>query len=281
MTEVIAVGTLSKMKTTLKSQNGQGIADYQLSVGDTHIPMADLMGKAIKIEYQAQIFCQHCGRKSNKSFNQGYCYPCFKRLAQCDTCIMSPEKCHYFEGTCREPEWADNHCMQDHFVYLANSSGIKVGITRGDQLPTRWIDQGAIQALPLFRVANRLQSGKLEVIFKQHVADKTNWRKMLKGGNDSIDLIAQRDQLLALCSDEISDLQQQFGLQAIQLLEDAEVVDIEYPVLQYPEKVSSLNLDKTPTIEGTLLGIKGQYLILDTGVINLRKYTAYQIELSA
>ncbi|MCR8924248.1 DUF2797 domain-containing protein [Dasania sp. GY-MA-18] len=281
MPALIAEGALRKMQTSLQQHNGQPMVSYNLPVGEQTVAMNALLGQPIAIHYQGSIFCQHCGRKSNKSFSQGFCYPCFKKLAQCDSCIMSPEKCHYFEGTCREPEWADLHCMQDHYVYLANSTGVKVGITRGNQIPTRWMDQGAIQALPIFRVSNRLQSGLVEVMFKDHVADKTNWRKMLKGEVEAIDLIAQREQLFAQCQAQINELQQQHGVQAIQQLSDAELVDIDYPVQEYPTKISSFNLDKTPVVEGVLKGIKGQYLILDTGVINIRKYSAYQIQFFA
>lgn len=276
MPEVMAAGFLRKMHTQLNDT-----VEYTLPVGETLVPLNGLLGSHIKLSYTGAIHCIHCDRKTNKSFSQGYCYPCFRKLAQCDTCIMSPEKCHYFEGTCREPEWGEEHCMQDHFVYLANSSGVKVGITRGNQIPTRWMDQGAIQALPIFRVSNRLQSGLVEVVFKAHVADKTNWRRMLKGEVDTVDLLAERDRLLAECGDEISKLQDQYGVQAIQSLDDAEAVSIQYPVLEHPTKVSSLNFDKQPVVEGILKGIKGQYLMLDTGVINIRKFGAYHIEFSA
>ena len=281
MADVHAVGSLRKMETELTQKNGQAMVDYTLCLDDHRIEMNALVGKTIKLSFSGAILCQHCGRKSNKSFSQGYCYPCFKKLAQCDTCIMSPEKCHYFQGTCREPEWGEKYCLQDHFVYLANSTGVKVGITRGTQIPTRWMDQGAIQALPIFRVSNRLQSGLVEVIFKNHVADKTNWRKMLKGEVSALDLLSKRDELFSECQQEIEQLQQQHGLQAIQAINDAEVVTIDYPVDEYPTKITSLNLDKTPVVEGVLKGIKGQYLILDTGVINIRKYTAYQVEFTA
>jgi hypothetical protein len=267
------------MHTRLPAEEG-AVVEYQLPVGDQLLPLNNLLGKRIKLEYSGQINCMHCGRVTKKSFNQGFCYPCFRKLAQCDSCIMSPEKCHYFEGTCREPEWADQYCMTDHFVYLANSSGIKVGITRGNQIPTRWMDQGAVQALPIYRVSNRLQSGLVEVLFKQHVADKTNWQRMLKGGIALIDLAAERDRLLAECQAEVAELQSRFGVQAIQPLVDAETVAIDYPVSEYPTKVSSLNFDKQPLIEGVLMGIKGQYLILDVGVLNIRKFGGYQLEFS-
>jgi hypothetical protein len=170
--------------------------------------------------------------------------------------------------------------MQDHIVYLANSSAVKVGITRHTQGSTRWIDQGATQALPIFRVKTRYQSGLVEVMFKAHVSDRTDWRKMLKGQHDApVDLATKRDQLMTECADEIAALQQRFGEDAIMPLQDESVVEINYPVQQYPEKVKSLNFDKTPDITGTLQGIKGQYLILDSGVLNIRKFSAYQINL--
>jgi hypothetical protein len=158
---------------------------------------------------------------------------------------------------------------------------VKVGITRGTQVPTRWIDQGAIQALPIFNVQTRLQSGLVERIYGEHISDRTNWRAMLKGEVALLDLELKRDEMLEQCMAEITALQDVHGIQAIQPLHDSKVLAIEYPVIQYPTKVVSHNLDKPPEVEGVLLGIKGQYLILDTGVINLRKFTSYQIELSS
>lgn len=276
-----AIGHLRKMRTSLGTTDSATTVNYELPIGDILLPLNPMIGRRIKLSYSGVINCCHCGRKTSKSFNQGFCYPCFKKLAQCDSCIVSPEKCHYFEGSCREPEWAEQFCMTDHYVYLANSSGIKVGITRGNQIPTRWMDQGAIQALPVFRVSNRLQSGLVEVLFKNHVADKTNWRKMLKGEVEPLDLLAERDRLLVECQQEITGLQQRFGLQAIQQIDQAAMVSIDYPVTEHPLKVSSLNFDKQPVIEGVLNGIKGQYLILDIGVLNIRKFGSYHIEFSA
>jgi len=272
--QLIASGALSMMAADHNSP-----ISYRLPVDDTLVDVNALIGKRIKLSYLGAINCINCGRKTNKSFSQGYCYPCMKKLARCDTCIVSPEKCHYHEGTCREPEWGEQNCMRLHYVYLANSSGVKVGITRGENIPKRWIDQGAVQALPIISVATRYQSGLVETLLKQHVADKTNWRTMLKGGNALLDLQAKRDELLAECREELEALQERFGLQAIQYCEDAQSLEFDYPVLEYPVKVTSHNLDKNPDFEGQLMGIKGQYLILDSGVINIRKYTGYQVEL--
>lgn len=268
-------GSLSKMAVRLGET-----AQYAFRLDEQEVPVNPLLGKRVRLEFLGAIHCTHCGRKTKKSFSQGYCYPCFTKLAQCDSCIVSPEKCHFDAGTCREPEWGERFCMTDHVVYLANSSGVKVGITRASQIPTRWLDQGASQALPIFRVATRQQSGLVEDLLRTQVADKTNWRALLKGDAVPLDLPAIRDQLLESCAEGIAALQQRFGLQAIQPVGDAEVLEIRYPVEAYPTKVASHDLEKTPVVEGILRGIKGQYLILDSGVINLRKYTAYQVAIS-
>ena len=275
MADLLAAGAVRKMKTEL----GEQVA-YALPLGDSDLPMNGLLGKNLQLAYDGKINCIACDRKTNKSFSQGYCYPCFKRLAQCDSCIVSPEKCHYAAGTCREPEWGETHCMIDHIVYLANTSGLKVGITRHSQVPTRWMDQGATQAQPIFRVDTRHHSGIVETLFKDHVADKTSWQAMLKGDAADVDLEQERQRLVSECSEGLQQVREQYGLQSVTELEAAEQTRIRYPVLEHPTKVKSFNLDKTPVVEGTLLGIKGQYLIFDTGVINMRKYGGYHLAVS-
>ncbi len=270
------LGCLDKMSTEL-----QNPVRYRLPLGDSGVDLNPLIGQTLQLHYTGQIFCTHCQKKTRKSFNQGYCYPCFIRLAQCDMCIMKPETCHYAAGTCREPEWGESFCFQPHIVYLANSSGIKVGITRHSQIPTRWIDQGAIQALPIFQVSSRHISGLVEVSLAKHVSDKTSWQQMLKNNTTALDLKTIRDNLLADCSADLADIAKQFGADSLSLLDQAEPVDIHYPVQQYPSKIKSLDFEKTPTVTGILQGIKGQYLLLDTGVINIRKFTGYEIEVNA
>jgi len=252
---------------------------YALPLGAEQVPLTPWLGKALALRYTGRITCVHCRRNTSRSFNQGYCYPCFQKLAQCDSCIISPERCHYDAGTCREPVWADHFCMQDHIVYLANSSGLKVGITRASQLPTRWLDQGATQGLAIIRVRSRQQAGFCEVMLRQHVTDRTNWRGMLAGEQAELDLPSERDRLLGECRQELADLQDRFGIHAFSLLTGVAPVAITYPVLRYPDKVVSLDLDKEPALAGILLGIKGQYLIFDCGVINIRKYSGYELEL--
>ncbi|MDX5440396.1 MAG: DUF2797 domain-containing protein [Alteromonadaceae bacterium] len=259
----------------MPAQAGDPVA-YTLAVGDTRIPLNDLIGQKVRLEFDGVIRCIHCDRTTKKSFNQGYCYPCFRKLAACDSCIMSPEKCHYHLGTCREPEWGEANCMVEHVVYLANSSGLKVGITRGSQVPTRWIDQGAVTAIPMLRVASRYLSGLVEAACKSHVADRTNWRAMLKGDVPELDLVQERRKMLELIEDELAQLRAQHGEDSIRVVDEASL-GLGYPVQVWPSKVKTHNLDKTPEVEGLLEGIKGQYLMLDTGVINIRKFTGYEV----
>jgi hypothetical protein len=271
-------GHLQKLESSI---NAAGEVDYQLPLDEHRVPLNQFIGSTVRIEHLGDIHCIHCGRRSKKSFSQGYCYPCFTKLPQCDTCIMSPERCHYHAGTCRDPQWGEKYCFTDHFVYLSNTSGVKVGITRGTQLPTRWIDQGATQGLPIYRVKDRRTAGLIEDRLRQHVADKTQWQRMLKGDSEALDLPTIRDELIEKCRDELAQLAEDAGLNGMQFLQQSSIQTIDYPVAVFPDKVKSFNLDKQPELEGVLQGIKGQYLILDTGVINIRKYTAYQVQFSA
>lgn len=264
-------GPIRKMRVTL----GEPV-QYELPMGEEHVPLNPLLGQKIHLRWTGEISCTHCSRKIKKSFSQGYCYPCFTRLAQCDSCMVKPELCHYDQGTCREPEWGEMHCLIPHTVYLANSSGLKVGITRGTDPTTRWIDQGASEALAIRTVPSRLDAGLVEVAFKDLVADKTNWRKMLKGAPEPLDMEAERERLFG----ELASSRPGLDLPG-HAPERRNVTRIEYPVIEYPQKVASHNLDKSSSCEGTLQGIKGQYLILDTGVINMRKYGGYVLVLEA
>ena len=208
---VLGRGSLEKMAVALGDT-----AQYAFRLDEQRIPVNPLLGQSVRLEYLGAIHCSHCGRKTNKSFSQGYCYPCFKKLPQCDTCIMAPERCHFEWGTCRDAAWGEQFCMTDHVVYLANSSSVKVGITRASQVPTRWLDQGAAQALPIMRVATRQQSGLLEDVLRSQVADRTNWRALLKGEAEPLDLPKIREDIFSACAEGIQSLQQRFGIQAIQ-----------------------------------------------------------------
>ncbi|MCV2883373.1 DUF2797 domain-containing protein [Aestuariibacter sp. AA17] len=269
-------GNIRKMHVSTDANHQ---AQYVLPIGDKHIDINSLIDSHVSVTFDSTINCVHCSVKTKKSFNQGYCYRCLTKLAQCDSCIIKPETCHYHEGTCREPEWGETHCLNDHFVYLANTGTLKVGITRHvtDGVSSRWIDQGATQALPILRVGNRRISGLVETACKGFIGDKTNWRTMLKGQPEAADLVQTRDALLRDISPAVTELKSRFGLQSIHEVE-ASPLTIHYPVLHYPDKIKSINLDKTPHFEGTLTGIKGQYWLLDGDrVINMRKYAGYAL----
>ena len=270
---MIGPGPIAKMTALLGKE---GDVQYQLPIGNESLPLNDVIGRQLTLTFHDKITCSHCGKKTKKSYSQGFCFPCMQKLAKCDMCIMKPETCHFDQGTCREPEWGEANCMIKHYVYLANTSGLKVGITRHTQIPTRWIDQGATQALPIFAVNTRLQSGLVEVELAKHIADKTNWRAMLKGSGETVDLRAKAKELLPLINEAITELRAKFGDDAIEIL-DENVVDLSFPVTEYLTKISSFNFDKTPQVSGVLKGIKGQYLIFENGVINMRKFTSYHV----
>ncbi|MEX5439810.1 DUF2797 domain-containing protein [Acinetobacter indicus] len=281
-------GICHKMHAGLKDlsvtdqQTHRANVEYKFILDRSEIELPFRLGQEIEIEWTGNIYCVSCGSKTPKSYSQGHCFKCFKTKASCDMCIMKPETCHYHLGTCREEEFARSVCFQPHVVYLANSSGLKVGITRIGQMPTRWLDQGATQALPIMKVGSRRLSGQLEIMFGSQIADKTDWRKLLKGEAEPVDLIATRDQLIEEFAPKISTIREEFNQnlefnETLELMEQEHPREFIYPVEQYPEKIKSHNLDKTPVIRGKLFGIKGQYLILDTGVINIRKYTGYEL----
>lgn len=267
-------GTLRKMTTRLAST-----VEYALPLGEEALPLNAQLGQSLTLTHTGQIFCLHCGKKTKKSFSQGHCFPCMKKLASCDLCIMKPETCHYHLGTCREPSWGEANCFTPHVVYLANTSALKVGITRESQVPTRWMDQGATQALPIYRVKTRQLSGLVEVALAKHVSDKTNWRTLLKGNGDPMDLSTHALELLPNIAELLERLADEHGEEALEPLSQ-DSIDISYPVLEFPKKITSHNFDKTPEVSGTLMGIKGQYLLFDTGVINIRKFGGYEVAVS-
>ena len=272
LSSITIKGNLQKMATNLAIP-----VQYWLLLNQDKIPLNEYLGKDISLVYTGKINCIACNRVIKKSYQQGYCFLCTKALAQCDLCIVKPELCHHHKGTCREPEWGKGHCFAPHIVYLANSSGIKVGITREAQIPTRWLDQGAVQALPIVRTQSRYQAGLIEVCFAEFVADNTNWRKMLQGNIKSESLALIRDELFFKIAAKMQTIAAKFNFGDIELLTSEPSIDITYPVLEYPKKIVALNFTKEPKVEGTLLGIKGQYLIFNHGVINIRSFAGYEV----
>ena len=254
-------GRILKMKTELKNP-----VEYHLPMDNEFLGMNQWIGKRIQFRFDGEIYCLDCGVQTKKSFNQGFCYSCFQNSPMSAECIIKPELCRAHLGEGRDMEWEREHHLKDHYVYLAVSSGIKVGITRDTQVPTRWIDQGASYAVPIAKTPNRYLCGMIEVSLKEYLSDRTAWQRMLKNEIAHVDLIAKRSEIIKLVPDEYQEY----------LLTQEEILNIQYPVNEYPSKVKSLSFDKTRLIEGRLMGIKGQYLIFEEGqVLNIRKHQAY------
>ncbi len=259
-------GNLSKMPAELADP-----IQYTLRLGDDVLNLNELLGKKLRIDFEGRINCVACGRITKKAFGQGFCYPCFANAPENAECIVRPELCEGHLGKGRDPEWEKKYHVQPHVVYLALSSGLKVGITRKTQVPTRWIDQGASQAIILAEVPYRRLSGEIEVALKEHYNDKTNWQRMLKGQVLETDLIEKKQEATTLLPDELSQY----------VLGDDVVYNLHFPHLDVPEKVKSIRLEKQNSLEGILTGIKGQYLILDNlNVINIRNHAGYFVRFS-
>ncbi len=259
--------TLKKMNTSLKD-----VVNYTLDIhGEIH-DMNRYIGKKLIIKWSGNVVCR-CEKIMTSFYrNSGYCYKCYWESPLASQSIFKPELCTAHLGIEeRDLAWEKEFQLTPHYVYLANSSGIKVGITRGTQGVIRWMDQGASQAILLAEVPNRRFSGDIEVSLKRFVADITNWRKMLSGSPDKVDLVKMKEELSVHVPDELKQY----------ILPDNTVTEINYPVTKYPVKIKSVKLEKYPTIEGVLLGIKGQYLLLDNDrVFNVRSHEGFISEFS-
>ena len=253
---------LPKLTATINHDN---MVEYFLG----SIPLNAMVGKRLGIYFQSWRVCMHCGVERRGFFkDSAYCNACFFSLASCDFCQMQPAKCHYHLGTCREPKWGEAHCMITHYVYLSYTSSLKVGVTRFYNIPKRWIDQGAIRAMPLIATSNRLTAGVIEKHLTQYVSDRTMWKKMLKTPNDYLptpDLMTEGKRLIALAQPFLATCTN------IQICQTEPTI-IKYPAPFFNTEFTSLNLVKLGQVEGVLLGIKGNYCIMDIGVINLSKF---------
>ncbi len=248
------------------------MVNYTLRLGSNDLFLNPLIGNKLRLEFNGQINCIICSRKIKKVFGQGLCYPCFINAPENAECILRPELCQAHLDKGRDPEWERINHLQAHIVYLALSGGLKVGVTRKDQIPTRWIDQGASETIIFAETPYRYLAGKIEVQLKAHVSDKTNWQRMLKNIEpDKTDLVFERTRLIKELS---SDTKQYIS-------SNMDIAKFNYPILNYPEKVKSIGFDKQTIVEGVLTGIRGQYLYFDNEfVINIRKHSGYLISVS-
>ncbi len=265
-------GTLRKMR----AREGDP-AQYALAPptgGDEELALTPLLGRRLRIEYSGRIHCVLCGRNTRKSYGQGLCYPCFRDRPEADICIVKPELCHHGEegNPCRDEEFAREHCFRPHVLYASLTSGCKVGITRRRNIPTRWLDQGAVAAIPLAELPDRRSVGLVEHRLASEFGDRTHWMTMLKTDTPPGDLPAFAEAILARLAE--------WGVDGTLPPAERTPRRFRYPILEHPSKVKSFNLDRAPLAEGVLQGIKGQYLIFDEGVINVRKFGGYEVSLS-
>jgi len=253
----------------MRSEMGHPI-QYYLVFEDDFLHVNQLLDKELGIRFLKHQ-CLNCGL-DRPIFRQGFCKSCFFEIPSAGDWIMRPElSTAHLDQEDRDLDYEKKVQLQPHIVYLANSSNIKVGVTRKTQVPTRWIDQGAHEAIEVVEVPNRYLAGITEVALKDHIGDKTNWRKMLTNQVADEDLAAWRQKLRKYIPEEA----------APYFIENTSETHLEFPVLQYPTKVKSLNLDKTPFYQGQLKGIKGQYLLFeDDTVFNIRGSEGYYVSLT-
>lgn len=258
-------GNLKKMSATLEHE-----VKYTLNLNGNAVEVNELVGEQIRISFDGQINCPVCSKEVKKLY-QGFCYDCFTDSPAASDCILKPELCEAHLGKGRDVQWEEDHHNQPHYVYLALTSALKVGVTRDKQVPTRWIDQGAWRVIKLAKTPYRQLAGEIEVALKQHLTDKTPWQAMLKNETkDGVDLLAEKRRIADLLPEKLKQY----------VTTEDELCQLHYPVFSYPEKIKSLKLDKVPVIEGVLMGVRGQYLIFDDNrVINVRSHEGYLINL--
>lgn len=248
-----------------------GEVNYALHLGASIIPLTDRIGTPFTIRFTGARTCMSCGKRVKKFYGQGLCYPCLMNAPEASECIVRPELCRAHLGEGRDPAWEKEHHVAEHLVYLSQTGGIKVGVTRATQIPVRWIDQGAVLAVLIARTPYRQLAGAIEVDLKKILADKTDWRKMLQQVvPDRSALTAARDAAVIAVAPELK----QYMLAA------EEPQTLAYPMRETLPKITSVSFEKLPEITGTLLGIKGQYLLWKDGrVFNVRNHTGYHAEI--
>ena len=261
---MIYKGVLKKMRTEIGSP-----VQYYLVLENSFVNLNQVLNKTLQLSF-LKYECLHC-HLDKPIYRQGFCKSCFFEIPQAADWIIRPElSTAHLNKEDRDLAYEKRMQLQPHIVYLANSSAIKVGVTRKDQVPTRWIDQGAHEAIEIVEVPNRYLAGITEVALKEHVSDKTNWRKMLTNSVEDIDLVAEKERLSVYIPEEVT---------PYYLDRHTKETTIEFPVNRYPEKLKSLNLSKTPNYTGILKGIKGQYLIFeDDTVFNIRGSEGYYVK---
>jgi len=260
-------GVLKKMQSEISQE-----INYYLNLSGQFLHMNQCIDKTISLTHKG-FECLNCQR-TEPIFRQGFCKNCFFESPQAGDWIMRPElSTAHLDIEDRDLAYEKKVQLQPHIVYLALSSHLKVGITRKTQLPTRWIDQGAHQALALLEVPSRYLAGVGEVALKEHFSDKTNWRKMLQFQSiPEIDWREERNKAIDALPKDLKPY----------IVQDESILTLPFPVERYPEKVKSLNLIKSESYTGVLKGIKGQYLIFeDDTVFNVRSNEGLVVAIDA
>ena len=254
-------GQISKMVPSI----GNPI-EYVLPIGEKKLILNKHIGELIQIKFNDEIRCINCKNKIKKTYMQGYCYPCFISLPQTEDCVFKPHLCKAHLGEARDMDWAKNNCLVSTYVYLSLTSNLKVGVTRHSHIPSRWIDQGAHYAIRFAKTPNRYLAGLIESEISKYISDRTQWRRMILGQYDELDLIDKKNDLHEYLPNNLEKY----------YLNDENIVELKYPIINNLEKIKSFNIEKFKTINKKLIGIKGQYLMFDDNhVLNVRKYTGY------
>ncbi|NPA36286.1 MAG: DUF2797 domain-containing protein [Chlorobi bacterium] len=263
-------GVLSKMKGM---PDGNNNVRYNLHFNDAVIDMNSHIGKELQFTFLNEMFCTICGVKIKHTYaGKAICRNCYHTAPEAEECLFYPEKCKAHLGIARDIKWSEEHCLIPHYVYLALSSGLKVGVTRHHQIPVRWIDQGAIKAVKIARTPNRHIAGVIEVFLKDFFADKTNWKQMMavSSGDFSINLSDEKKRALDLLPTELKKYS----------IDDDEIYEFNYPVPEVIPSPAYFSFEKEKSIKGILSGIKGQYLIFDNGkALNMNNFSGYKVEI--
>jgi hypothetical protein len=262
---------LRKLKATVDTRpDVAGAVSYAWHGTDGLVELGPYIGRPFRVRATGILSCAVCGRRVKKFYGQGFCFPCLRDAPEASECIVRPELCRAHLGEGRDVSWEREHHDKEHVVYLSWTGGLKVGVTRATQVPVRWVDQGAVAAVAIARLPYRQLAGQIEVELKQHFSDRTNWRAMLRNVAPSTELLNEaRDKAISLLAPAHGD----------HVLPQAEVTVLHYPVVHWPPKVVSVQLERAPLVEGRLAGIKGQYLIWEDGrVLNVRNHTGYHVE---
>ena len=246
-----------------------GTAHYTLDLANGSLAIDALLGRPFTVRATGLLTCIACGSRVKKFYGQGFCYPCLLKAPEAAECIVRPELCRAHLGEGRDREWEREHHDTEHLVYLSHTGGIKVGVTRATQLPTRWIDQGAVAGLVIARAPYRQLAGRIEVDLKRVFADRTDWRAMLRPVEPDLEALhAAREQAIDAVHADLRE----------HMVSSEDPVRLNYPVLRYPPKLASVQLAKMPLVQGLLVGVKGQYLIWEDGrVLNVRNHSGHHV----